>query len=352
MNIAIVGAGIVGRLLAWTLEQRGHQIHIFDRTSRDDDSITSFAAAGMLAPYAELETGEQKLFELSKDAIKRWQTILPKLRKPVSLQHEGSLLVTFASERPELEHFLERARRINVNLSILDAEGVGRLEPDLSEQPLVGMHLPEEGFLNPYEVMQALQESIEYTATSWYENIHVTDIKDNTVHCQHGAFEYDQVFDCRGMGAKGTLPNLRGVRGEIIWLECPDVKLTRPIRILHPRYPMYILPRGENRYIVGATTIESEDYSPISLLSTLELLSACYSLHPGFSEARVIHSVTQCRPAFPDHLPKIIKTKHCIHINGLYRHGYLLAPKVVAAACAHLNQPQQSREVEHASTSE
>jgi len=102
--------------------------------------------------------------------------------------------------------------------------------------------------------------------------------------------------------------------------------------MLHPRYKIYIVPRPNNRYVIGATEIESEDKSPMSVRSSLELLSAVYSMHSGFAEARIVNMLTNCRPTLRDNLPKIEHSTKMTRINGLYRHGYLLAPAVVEEA--------------------
>ncbi len=335
MNIGIVGAGIVGRLLAWTLATQNHKVTLFDKTSADDDSTASFVAAGMLAPYAELESGETKIFEMAKDAVPRWQSILSKFRTAIELQPTGSLLLAKPNETAELQHFINRAKRMQVSLKMIGGQGIGKLEPELAEQLFTGIYLPEEAFLDTHQIMHALADNIRMLPILWHENTEVISIKNKTVKGDTFNTKFDQVFDCRGLGASNDLPQLRGVRGEIIWLQAKDVSITRPVRVLHPRYAIYIVPRKDNVYLVGATQIESDDCSPISVLSALELLSACYSLHPGFAEARIIKTQTQCRPAFPDHLPKIIANKDCIHVNGLFRHGYLLAPKIVSAAIAY-----------------
>ena len=83
--------------------------------------------------------------------------------------------------------------------------------------------------------------------------------------------------------------------------------------------------------MIGATEIESEDDSPMSVRSALELLSAAYTVHSGFAEARILESGAQCRPSFKNNLPKIMlhKDHRFIHVNGLYRHGFLIAPAIV-----------------------
>ncbi|NOR31196.1 MAG: FAD-dependent oxidoreductase, partial [Sulfitobacter sp.] len=120
--------------------------------------------------------------------------------------------------------------------------------------------------------------------------------------------------------------NLRGVKGEMLILSCPDVTLSRPIRMLHPRVPLYIVPRGDGVFMVGATMIEGGNVQRVTARSLLEMLSAAYALNPAFGEAEVIEIGVDSRPAFPDNLPRISRRGNLISANGLYRHGFLLAP--------------------------
>jgi glycine oxidase len=102
--------------------------------------------------------------------------------------------------------------------------------------------------------------------------------------------------------------------------------LTRPLRLLHPRFPLYIVPWGDGLYMIGATVIESEETGPITVRSALDLLSAAYAVEPAFAEAEIVRQGAGARPAFPDNRPRIIARKGYIYVNGLYRHGFLLAP--------------------------
>jgi glycine oxidase len=176
----------------------------------------------------------------------------------------------------------------------------------------------------------------EHSEVIWHTHAEVTGLKDGCIHVGSNHLAFDWAFDTRGLGAKTDVADLRGVRGEVFWLDAPDVKLTRPVRLMHPRYRIYIVPRSSaetpHRYVIGATEIESEDMSPMSVRSSLELLSAAYSLHPGFGEARIVNSLTNCRPALDDNLPSIRHEPRITRINGLYRHGYLLTPAVVEQA--------------------
>jgi glycine oxidase len=125
---------------------------------------------------------------------------------------------------------------------------------------------------------------------------------------------------------------VRGVRGEIFWLQAPGVPLRRPLRLLHPRYRVYIVPRAPDIVVVGASEIESEDRSPVSVRTTVELLAAAHCVIPDLAEARVVHSDPNLRPALPDNLPLLETRDGLTRINGLFRHGWLIAPALVESA--------------------
>ncbi|HVC30136.1 MAG TPA: FAD-dependent oxidoreductase, partial [Steroidobacteraceae bacterium] len=140
------------------------------------------------------------------------------------------------------------------------------------------------------------------------------------------------ILDCRGLEARDALPELRGVKGEMLIVRLPDISLSRPVRVLHPRVPVYIVPRGEGRYMIGATMIESDQPTRISARSMLELLGAAYALHPAFGEAEIVEIGTGVRPAFPDNVPRVCRIGGRLYVNGLYRHGFLLAPALARQA--------------------
>lgn len=156
---------------------------------------------------------------------------------------------------------------------------------------------------------------------------------------QHYAREDgDVLIDCRGMAAAADVPGLRGVRGERIVVHAPDVKLSRPVRLLHPRQPIYVVPQGGGQFVIGATVIEREDEGFVTVRSALELLGSAFALHPGFAEATVQHLGAGVRPAFADNTPRILIENNgdTIRVNGMYRHGFLLAPVMAEAVAAYL----------------
>jgi glycine oxidase len=152
------------------------------------------------------------------------------------------------------------------------------------------------------------------------------------------------VIDCRGLAARGAQPGLRGVKGEMILIETDEVELSRPVRLIHPRWPLYVIPRGGNRFMLGATSIEAED-TGVSVRSALELLGAAYAVHPAFAEARIVEFGSGLRPAYSDNLPRIAVHNDKIAVNGLYRHGFLLAPALAELTLGYVQRGVIDNEV-------
>jgi len=335
MNIAIAGAGLVGRLLALNLLQEGHRITLYDIDSAYGEEAAGMTAAGMLALFAELESAESVIFDIGKRSIALWPSVLEQLGIGDAYQQEGSIITAHPQDYRELDHFISTLRSkvpAASEIRMLDAEGIKALEPDLS-QHRKAFFIPHEGQVDAQRFMQRSAEYLlEHPLVTWHQQCGVERVEEGSIISGGKRRSYDWVFDSRGLGANVQLDDLRGVRGEVFWVDAPEVEISRPTRMLHPRYKLYIVPRPNHRYIIGATEIESEDRSPVSVRSSLELLSALYSMHSGFAEARIVKSVTNCRPTLRDNLPRIEQHEKMTRINGLYRHGYLMAPAVVEQA--------------------
>lgn len=337
MNIGIAGVGLVGRVLALNLLQQGHILTLFDEDTAYGDKAAGMAAAGMLAVFAELESAESSIFEHGKRSIKLWPDLLALIGIPDAYQQKGSIITAHPQDYGELEHFIATLKskvKEASEIELLDKAGIAALEPDL-EQHAKAFFIPQEGQVDAQRFMKASSDYLlSHPSVTWHQETKIDEVSEGCIAYAEKSETFDWVFDARGLGANVQVENLRGVRGEVFWLDAPEVKISRPTRMLHPRYKIYIVPRPNSRYIIGATEIESEDRSPMSVRSSLELLSAVYSMHTGFAEARIVNMVTNCRPTMKDNLPMIENSTKLTRINGLYRHGYLLAPAIVEEALA------------------
>jgi glycine oxidase len=340
-SMGIAGAGLAGRLIAFALLRQGWRITLFDSDQRTGTQSCAWVAAGMLAPYAELETAEPLVFALGKRSLALWPLWLAELADPVFFQQSGTLLVAHRQDRAEMERLVSRIRvklGDKAELEALDTAQLAELEPELAGRFQRGVLFPTEGQVSPTEFLPAIEKTLLQGGVTWQENTRVESVSPGQLVAGGREWHFDWVVDTRGLGAKADLPALRGVRGEIITVQAPEVHLNRLVRLMHPRYAIYICPRPDQHFVIGATSIESEDRSPISVQSLLELLSAAYTVHSGFAEARLIKTATQLRPTLPDHLPRIFYRHGLLRINGLYRHGYLQGPAVIEEAVRLITQ--------------
>ncbi len=342
MNIGIAGAGVMGRVLAWQLQRAGCAVSIFDKDDIDYGDAAAYTAAGMLTPYCEVESAELMVYDLGKRSLTLWDELAAQLNGDLSYFKQGSLVVAHGADQADYDQFnqqvLHKLTPGPDQYQALNQQQLQNIEPELSGQFSNAIYLPEEAWLSPKKTLKLLADRLIEGGATWYPNRVIHSVKSHTISTNEGEHNFDWVIDCRGLGAKSEWPEIRGVRGELVWLKAPEVNIKRLVRLMHPRYRLYLVPRGyDDLYIVGATQIESSDMGPMTVRSSLELLSAAYSLHSGFAEARIVDMRTNCRPALNDNLPKIECSDGLLRVNGLYRHGFLLSPALAEEAINCLN---------------
>lgn len=308
LKVEVRGAGVAGLALAQELLRRGAHVTLVE-TGNGPAGSASWLAGGMLAPWCERENAEEPVLLHGRKAIAWWDEVLPGL-----VRRNGTLVVAPPRDSRELERFASRTS----GFRHLDREAVGALEPELERRFDRGLWFDGEAHLDPREALSRLFDKLVDAGMRFLRANERNDLNP------------DVRADCTGIAARD--PDLRAVRGEMLLLKAPDVSLARPVRLLHPRIPVYVVPREDNVFMVGATMIESADEGPVSVRSTMELLNAAYSLHPGFAEARILETGTGLRPAYPDNLPRARRIGNTVSLNGFYRHGFLLAPHYAAQA--------------------
>jgi glycine oxidase len=320
--VTIRGAGVVGLCVASELVARGIPVTLRDPAPGPGAHGCSWWAGGMLAPFCEGFSAEEPVVRLGQEAADWWAA------QGVEVIRRGSLVVTLERDRRELDQF---ARRTRGHRLVTGADLAG-LEPHLAERHERGLFFEGEAHIDPRAALLHLRKRLE-AAGARFE--------------QGDAAPEGAVIDCRGLAARDSLPDLRGVKGEMVVLRSRDVTLSRPVRLLHPRFPLYIVPRGHGVFMLGATQIESGERGRASARSVMELLSAAYALHPAFGEAELLEIGADARPAFPDNLPRITRKGGVIHVNGLFRHGFLLSPAVARMAAEMVTGGTEKAEFAH-----
>jgi glycine oxidase len=316
-KIHVLGAGIVGICQALILQRRGNQVTLWDPAGIPSRASASRLAGAMLGPFCEAEAGHEIIRELGIASLPIWRGLY------AGAEFSGSLVTATARDQADLRRFAA----VTSGHRWLGADEIDQLEPALAGRFPAALFYSEEGHMDPEAALAALAGDLVREGVELREEA-------------PGSSENlgDWVVDCRGIAARDELKTLRGVRGERVIIECPEVRLERAIRLLHPRTPLYIVPWGRGRFMVGATLIESEDKGEPTVRSILELLGGAYALLPELGEARILDIAANIRPAFPDNLPKIIVRGRRIFVNGLYRHGFLLSPILARLTADYIEQ--------------
>src|SRR5262245_32164191 len=321
--VTIIGAGIAGAWQALLFARAGHDVTLHEQGDSGLMLSTSHWAGGMLAPWCESEAAEPVISRLGLRSLDLWRQHLH------DTPFNGSLVVAHARDRNDFERFA----RLTTGHRRLDAAALAALEPSLEGRFRDALFFPGEGHVEPRRVLPKLHERIVAAGGRIRFNSEVD------------ADDLDGlVIDCRGLAARDAQPDLRGVKGEMILIGTAEVNLARPVRLIHPRWPLYVIPRENNLFMLGATSIEAED-TGVSVRSALELLGAAYAVHPAFAEARIVEFGSGLRPAFPDNLPRIAVSEDRIAVNGLYRHGFLIAPALAELTLNYVARGQIDNEV-------
>ncbi|RAZ72941.1 glycine oxidase ThiO [Mesorhizobium atlanticum] len=313
-RILVKGAGVAGLTVAHELAARGASVTVAEIRSQIGGNA-SWLAGGMFAPWCERESAEEAVVTLGKTSADWWERTLPGL-----VTRAGTLVVAHARDTFELARFAARTRAYEA----VNEETIAALEPDLAGRFRQGLFFAGEAHLDPRRALDALAGKLRAMGVDFLFEAG-----------EPALSGFNQVIDCTGIAR--TDDDLRGVRGEMLLLHTCEVSLARPVRLLHPRHPIYIVPRADHHFMVGATMIESDHDGPITARSLMELLNAAYAVHPAFGEAEIVETGVGVRPAYPDNLPRVKRRKDgTITINGLYRHGFLLSPAMAEQAAGLL----------------
>jgi glycine oxidase len=322
-TVAVVGAGVMGVVAALTMQVNGFQVTLFDREAFPP-SNTSMVAAGMLAPFSESDILPYAYIGAGLEGIDLWQTLLGDLHSDCLFRSGSLVLEEPGSHSPAFETL--RLEDEAIPLSRLE---LFREEPALAPGFEGGILLPQEAYLLPDIALRHLFARF-MSAGGQFEISEIDPLN---------LLGFSRVLDCRGF-IDGLAPDMTAVQGELIIVETPKPIIRRPIRMLRQDTPFYLVPRPNGHIAIGATAIRIEGMSDyrIRTRSILSLLDFACETIPGLADTRLVGTYSGVRAAYPNLLPRLQTSGdgHVIGLNGLYRHGFLLAPVMAQSALRRL----------------
>jgi len=359
VDLAVVGGGVIGLAIAWRAAARGLSVTLLERGQAGGG--TSSVAAGMLAPIAEVTPGEEPLLELGRHSASAYPRFVAELIAAAAVDGVGytpigTLLVARdADEAQALDRELELRRRYDLVVDRLRASEARRLEPGLAPALRMALHVPEDHAVDPRPLARALLAATraaggrvsEQTLVARLDVEHPDDsrarvtgvtLRDGlTVGARNVVIAAGVWSDrLQGIPPSARIP-IAPVKGQILRLHDPGGPglLTRVIRM----GSSYIVPRGDGRYVIGATSEERGFDTTVTAGAAFELLRDAGELVPGVSELVLDEFQAGLRPGTPDNLPVIGPTRA---VEGLYwatghrRSGILLAPATAELIVAAL----------------
>jgi glycine oxidase len=329
-DVAVVGGGIVGLSVAWRARQRGMSVCVLERGELG--AATSRVAAGMLAPVTEADAGELGLLELGLRSARLWPAFAAELGD-VGYRECGTLVV--ARDRDEAEA-LERERALRERLGLeaqrLLPSAARALEPALAPHLRGALSVPGDHAVDPRLVCAALAAACERAGVALRTGVEVRDL---------AGVPGDQVVVAAGpwSGAFGDEVPVRPVKGQSLRLRDPGHRapglLARVVRFEGG----YLVPRGDGRYVLGATVEERGFDTAVTAGAAYELLRDASELVPGVLELEIEEALAGLRPGTPDNAPVLGRSPsqpRVVWATGHYRNGVLLAPVTAELIVAEL----------------
>jgi glycine oxidase len=361
-DVAVIGGGAIGLAIAWRASLRGLRVVLLERDRVGGG--TSWYAAGMLAPTVEVTPGEEPLVDLGLRSARAYPRFVGELaaaagRDDIGYRECGTLLVARDGDEAEaLERELGLRRSLGLTVERLRPSEARRREPALAPTLRAALDIPGDHAIDPRALTAALAAALRRGGVEVCERTEVValDVAGGRVRgvelAGGGSLAAGQVVVCAGPWSAqlGGLPEgdrvpVSPVKGQILRLHdaAGPGLLTRVIRMP----PSYITPRGDGRYVIGATSEERGFDTTVTAGGVHELLRDASELVPGVLELVVDELGAGLRPGTPDNLPAIGPGA----LDGLHwatghrRNGILLTPvtaEIMAAVLAGDGTPDHA----------
>ncbi len=346
-DVVVVGGGVIGLAIAWRCAQQGMAVTLLERDELGGGA--SGVAAGMLGPVAEAGFGAAagRLLELGLESARLWPEFASELagasETASALRGGGTLLLARdADEAAALERELAFREALGLEVMRLRPSEARRLEPALAPTLRLAATVPAEQSVDPRWLLEALAVAAGAAGAELREHSPVRGllggpgrVEGVEVARAEAVRAATVVIAAGAWSAELESVRIRPVKGQIMRLRDPAGPglLERVVRFEGG----YVVPRGDGRYVLGATVEERGFDRTVTAGAAYQLLRDAAELVPGVLELEICALEAGLRPGTPDNLPVIGPgdREGLYWATGHYRNGILLAPvtaRIVARA--------------------
>ena len=345
-RVIIVGGGIIGLGIGWQLAKVGCTVSIYERDQAG--RAASWAAAGMLAPHAEVHFEERALLKLGVQSCRMYPEWVAELeadsQMSVGYRAEGTLIVGVdRDDARELEHLYESQRLLNLKVEWLTGADAREMEPLLSPKITAAVWSKDDHQVDNRAMVEALIEAYQKANGTLHENTPVDKIeivagKARGIWIKDNLESADIIVLAAGCWSsdidglpKAVQPPVRPVKGQMLALQMEEgIVLQKVIRAPRAKYPadVYLVPKDDGRLVIGATNEEMGFDTRLTAGGLFELLRGTWEAVPGIYDLPVLETWTGLRPGSRDNAPILGETgvENLIMATGHYRNGILLTP--------------------------
>ncbi|MBU8905741.1 glycine oxidase ThiO [Desertibacillus haloalkaliphilus] len=354
-RIVVLGGGIIGLATAFECQRRGYKVTILEKVTCGGQA--SGAAAGMLAPYSEIEEDPDDFFRLCLASLKlypKWQQEVKDIAKAeFEYTNSGSLhCVYHEADLLSLESRQQWQGDFGAEADILQGEELYKREPELSKEIIAAMYYPEESHVFAPDYVKALEQACRNIGVQIYEQLEQVDVVnwEEEIHlvAKDGqSFTGDRLVICSGAwaseleGTFGLSIPVHPIRGQICAYDMPVGKVKH---ILYSSQG-YLVPKGNGTLVNGASEDIAGFNTTVTERGIRRLTNWNKNVLPYLANEIPFHEWAGLRPATQDGYPligKLSTAPHVIFATGHYRNGILLSP-VTAHIVADLLEGQRDR---------
>ena len=356
-EVLIVGGGVAGLGVAWQLAERGRRVRVFEagRAGRG----ASWAAAGMLAPSAEVGFEELDLYALGRESLARWRPFAAALEAAsgtdVGYRDDGTLVVADDrdSARALRRQFAFQAEH-GAPVEWLSGADAVDLEPMLSPRLPAAVWAPQDHQVDNRAVVEALGRAARSAGAEVAEGARVAHVRPDPASPGVALADGTRA-DARavvlaagawsaGVGGLEPVAPVRGVKGQALALRM-DPERGLGLRRVVRGPDAYLVPKADGRLVVGATSEDGVSDTRTTAGGVYRLLEGAVAVVPAVEEMEWVETWAAHRPAARDHAPLLGRSPHpgVFYATGQYRHGILLAPVVAQEVAAEVERALDGR---------